>query len=174
MFPEILSDVKVIREPIILFMDLILTFLVISLIRRVLSTLKDFLKTIPNFRDKPIDSYIQVVMIFVWFVGVMIIFSIISGKDISAFLATLGALSAIILLIFRDTILGFVASIQVTINDMVRIGDWITMKSYNADGDVIEINLSTVKVQNFDKTITTIPTYRLAVSYTHPPSPRDS
>ena len=148
-------------RPIILFMDLILTFLVISLIRRVLSTLKDFLKTIPNFRDKPIDSYIQVVMIFVWFVGVMIIFSIISGKDISAFLATLGALSAIILLIFRDTILGFVASIQVTINDMVRIGDWITMKSYNADGDVIEINLSTVKVQNFDKTITTIPTYRL-------------
>ena len=161
LFPVILSDVKVIREPIILFMDLILTFLVISLIRRVLSTLKDFLKTIPNFRDKPIDSYIQVVMIFVWFVGVMIIFSIISGKDISAFLATLGALSAIILLIFRDTILGFVASIQVTINDMVRIGDWITMKSYNADGDVIEINLSTVKVQNFDKTITTIPTYRL-------------
>ena len=142
-------------------MDLLLTFLVISIIRRVLNTLKDFLKTIPNFRDKPIDSYIQVVMIFVWFVGIMIIFSIISGKDISAFLATLGALSAIILLIFRDTILGFVASIQVTINDMVRIGDWITMKSYNADGDVIEINLSTVKVQNFDKTITTIPTYRL-------------
>ena len=142
-------------------LDLLLTFLVISLIRRVLKTLKDFLKTIPNFRDKPIDSYIQVVMIFVWFVAIMIIFSIISGKDISAFLATLGALSAIILLIFRDTILGFVASIQVTINDMVRIGDWITMKSYNADGDVIEINLSTVKVQNFDKTITTIPTYRL-------------
>ena len=141
--------------------DLLLTFLVISIIRRVLNTLKDFLKTIPNFRDKPIDSYIQVVMIFVWFIGIMIIFSIISGKDISAFLATLGALSAIILLIFRDTILGFVASIQVTINDMVRIGDWITMKSYNADGDVIEINLSTVKVQNFDKTITTIPTYRL-------------
>ena len=161
LFPIILSDIKVISGPIILLMDLLLTLLVISIIRRVLNTLKDFLKTIPNFRDKPIDSYMQVVMIFVWFVGIMIIFSIISGKDIGAFLATLGALSAIILLIFRDTILGFVASIQVTINDMVRIGDWITMKSYNADGDVIEINLSTVKVQNFDKTITTIPTYRL-------------
>ncbi len=161
LFPIILNDIKVVGAPIVLMLDLLLTFLVISLIRRVLKTLKDFLKTIPNFRDKPIDSYIQVVMIFVWFVAIMIIFSIISGKDISAFLATLGALSAIILLIFRDTILGFVASIQVTINDMVRIGDWITMKSYNADGDVIEINLSTVKVQNFDKTITTIPTYRL-------------
>ena len=161
LFPIILGDLKVINGPVILLMDLLLTFLVISIIRRVLNTLKDFLKTIPNFRDKPIDSYIQVVMIFVWFVGIMVIFSIISGKDVGAFLATLGALSAIILLIFRDTILGFVASIQVTINDMVRIGDWITMKSYNADGDVIEINLSTVKVQNFDKTITTIPTYRL-------------
>ena len=74
-------------------------------------------------------------------------------------MATLGALSAVILLIFKDTLLGFVASIQVTINDTVRIGDWISMQSYNADGDVIEINLSTVKVQNFDNTITTIPTY---------------
>jgi miniconductance mechanosensitive channel len=78
-----------------------------------------------------------------------------------AFVTTLGALSAIILLIFRDTILGFVASIQVAVNDMVRIGDWITMEKYGADGDVIEINLTTVKVQNFDKTITTIPTYAL-------------
>ena len=91
----------------------------------------------------------------------MFIFSILSGKDIGTFLATLGALSAVIILIFKDSILGFVASIQVTINDTVRIGDWITMKSYNADGDVIEINLSTVKVQNFDNTITSIPTYKL-------------
>ena len=120
LFPIILNDIKVVGGPIVLILDLLLTFLVISLIRRVLKTLKDFLKTIPNFRDKPIDSYIQVVMIFVWFVAIMIIFSIISGKDISAFLATLGALSAIILLIFRDTILGFVASIQVTINDMTQ------------------------------------------------------
>jgi miniconductance mechanosensitive channel len=91
----------------------------------------------------------------------MIIFSILTGKDIGTFLATLGALSAVILLIFKDTILGFVASMQVTINDTVRIGDWISMSSFNADGDVIEINLSTVKVQNFDNTITTIPTYKM-------------
>ena len=91
----------------------------------------------------------------------MVIFTLLSGKDIGTFLTTLGALSAVILLIFKDTILGFVASIQVTINDTVRIGDWITMNSANADGDVVEINLSTVKVRNFDNTITTIPTYKL-------------
>ena len=109
------------------------------------------------------ESYkpLKVLIIFVWFIGIMFIFSILSGKDIGTFLATLGALSAVIILIFKDSILGFVASIQVTINDTVRIGDWITMKSYNADGDVIEINLSTVKVQNFDNTITSIPTYKL-------------
>lgn len=133
----------------------------IFLVRRLLNSIKDFLKTLKNFKDKPIDSYIQVIMIFVWFIGLMVIFSILSGKDISTFLATLGALSAVILLIFKDTLLGFVASIQVTINDTVRIGDWISMQSYNADGDVIEINLSTVKVQNFDNTITSIPTYKL-------------
>lgn len=133
----------------------------IFLVQRLLNSIKDFLKTLKNFKDKPIDSYIQVIMIFVWFIGLMVIFSILSGKDISSFLATLGALSAVILLIFKDTLLGFVASIQVTINDTVRIGDWISMQSYNADGDVIEINLSTVKVQNFDNTITSIPTYKL-------------
>ena len=73
----------------------------------------------------------------------------------------MGALSAVILLIFKDTILGFVASIQLSANDLIRIGDWITMEKYGADGDVIEINLNSVKVQNFDKTITTIPTYKL-------------
>src|SRR5690606_16598862 len=74
---------------------------------------------------------------------------------------TMGAASAVLLLIFKDTILGFVASIQVAINDTLRIGDWITMDKYGADGDVIEINLSTVQVQNFDKTITNIPTYAI-------------
>jgi miniconductance mechanosensitive channel len=76
-------------------------------------------------------------------------------------LTTFGAISALIFLIFKDTILGFVASIQVSVNDMVRIGDWITMEKFGADGDVIEINLATVKVRNFDNTTTTIPTYSL-------------
>ncbi len=136
-------------------------FLSIWIVRSLLRAIKDFLKSLTSFKDKPIESYVQVFMIFVWTLGMILAFSIITGKSIWTFLTALGAMSAVILLIFKDTILGFVASIQVAVNDTVRIGDWITMEKYGADGDVIEINLSSVKVQNFDKTITTIPTYHL-------------
>jgi len=135
--------------------------LALRIARSLLNTVKDNLKTLPRFKDKPIDSYIQVFMIFAWAGGILSILAIITDTDIWKFFTGLGAISAVLLLIFRDTILGFVASIQVSINDMVRIGDWITFEKYGADGDVIEINLATVKVQNFDKTITTIPTYAL-------------
>ena len=135
--------------------------LVLNIVRALLRTLNDYFKTLPNFKDKPIDSYIQVIMIFAWILGLLSAFAIITGIEFVEFITTIGAASAIILLIFKDSILGFVASIQVSINDIVRIGDWVTFEKYGADGDVIEINLSTVKVQNFDKTITTIPTYAL-------------
>ncbi len=131
------------------------------IVRSILNTFKDYLKTLPRIKDKPIDSYIQVFMIFGWLVGFMFAFSVITEQSFWKFFTALGAISAVTILVFRDTIMGFVASIQVSINDMVRIGDWITFDKYGADGDVIEINLSTVKVQNFDKTITTIPTYAL-------------
>ncbi|MFT6198075.1 MAG: miniconductance mechanosensitive channel [Nonlabens sp.] len=136
-------------------------FLALWIARGLLNTIKDYFKTLPKLRDKPIDSYIQVFMIFVWVLGVLAAFAIITGIEFIQFITTIGAASAVIILVFKDTILGFVASIQVSINDMVRIGDWITFEKYGADGDVTEINLSTVKVQNFDKTITTIPTYAL-------------
>jgi miniconductance mechanosensitive channel len=135
--------------------------LTLWIVRSVLHSLKDYFKTLANFKDKPIDSYIQVFMIFAWVFGVFSAIAIITRIPFINFITGLGAASAIIILIFKDTILGFVASIQVSINDMVRIGDWITFEKYGADGDVIEINLATVKVQNFDKTITTIPTYAL-------------
>lgn len=131
------------------------------IIRSVFHSLKDYLKGQPKYKDKPIDSYIQVIMIGLWVYGITYFILILFDTNITKLLATFGAISALIILIFRDTILGFVASIQVTVNDMVRIGDWITMEKYGADGDVIEINLATVKVQNFDNTITTIPTYFL-------------
>lgn len=134
---------------------------VVWLLRSVLLTLKDFLKTINAFKDKPVESYIQVVMIFTWLFALVLIFGIVSGRSVITLLTSLGALSAVLLLVFKDTILGFVASIQVTVNDTVRIGDWITMEKYGADGDVFEINLASVKVRNFDNTITTIPTYYL-------------
>ena len=103
----------------------------------------------------------KVCMICSWVLGKLYAIAIIIDTPFLAFITSVGAASDIIILVFRDTILGFVASIQVSINDMVHIGDWITFEKYGADGDVIEINLSTVKVQNFDKTITTIPTYAL-------------
>lgn len=135
--------------------------LLLWIVRSLLNALKSYFKTLPRLKDKPIDSYIQVFMIFAWFAGFAFAFAIITDVKLVAFFGALGAVSAVVILVFKDTILGFVASIQVSINDMVRIGDWITFEKYGADGDVIEINLSTVKVQNFDKTITTIPTYAL-------------
>ena len=144
-----------------LFVEIYSILLIIWIIKSFLRSVKDYLKTIESLKDKPIESFVQVCLIVVWFLGILIIFSLITGKEISTFLTAMGALSAVILLIFKDTILGFVASIQLSANDLIRIGDWITMEKYGADGDVIEINLNSVKVQNFDKTITTIPTYKL-------------
>ena len=130
-------------------------------LRSVFGSVKDFFKSIDRLKDKPIDSYIQVIMIFVWLTGIFATFAVITGISFWQFMTGLGTVSAIIILVFRDTILGFVASIQVSVNDMVRIGDWITFQKFGADGDVIEINLATVKVRNFDHTITTIPTYAI-------------
>lgn len=141
--------------------EALLIVLIIALIRAILKSVNDYLKTLASFKDKPLDSYVQVFMIFLWFIGGILILSVLTGKDISSFLTTLGALSAVLLFVFKDTILGFVASVQITVNDTVRIGDWISMPNSNADGDVISISLSTVQVQNFDKTITSIPTYKL-------------
>ena len=144
-----------------LILEVYFIFLIVWIIRSFLNAAKEIFKTIDSFKDKPVNSFVQVAMILVWFMAIILVFSILTGKEVSTFLTAMGALSAVILLIFKDTILGLVASIQLTSNDLIRIGDWITMKQFGADGDVIEINLNSVKVQNFDKTITTIPTYKL-------------
>jgi miniconductance mechanosensitive channel len=148
-------------ENLIIIIEALTIVLFIITVKSVLSTVKDYFKLTPSLKHIPIDSYIQVVMIFLWFIGIILILSVLTGREVGTFLASLGALSAIIILVFRDTILGFVSSIQITVNDTVRIGDWITMVDSGADGTVVEVNLSTVKVQNFDNTITTIPTYKL-------------
>ncbi|QBZ98437.1 mechanosensitive ion channel family protein [Flavobacterium sangjuense] len=131
------------------------------IIKTIFNALRDHLKLNPRYSDKPIDSYIQVIMIVLWVFAFIFVVSKIFDIRTSTMLGTFGAISAIIILIFRDTILGFVASVQVSLNDMVRIGDWITFDKFGADGDVIEINLATVKVRNFDNTTTTIPTYSM-------------
>ncbi len=159
--PIVFSDFSEFEKVVEKGLQVFAILLTLWIVRSVLNTLKDYFKTLPRLNDKPIDSYIQVFMIFAWVGGVLSAIAIITNIPFFQFLTGMGAASAIIFLIFKDTILGFVASIQVSINNMVNIGDWITFDKYGADGDVIEINLATVKVQNFDKTITTIPTYAL-------------
>lgn len=141
--------------------DIFLIFYVIWLLMSVIKAFFDTLNKKPNLKDKPLESYAQVIKIILYCIGFIVLFSILTGKNPVHILTGLGALSAVLMLVFKDPILGFVASIQVSANDMVRIGDWITMPKYDADGDVFEISLTTVKIRNFDKTITTIPPYSL-------------
>ena len=141
--------------------DVYLIFYIIWLIMSIINAATDTLRLKSSLKDKPLDSYVQVIKIIFYIIGFIILFSILTGQDTTAVIAGLGAGSAIMMLIFKDSILGFVASLQVSANDMVRIGDWITMPKYGADGDVIQITLTTVKVRNFDKTITTLPPYAL-------------
>lgn len=141
--------------------EIYIVLLSLWIIKTIFNALRDHLKLNPRYSDKPIDSYIQVIMIVLWIFAFIFVVSKIFDITTGTMLGTFGAISAIIILIFRDTILGFVASVQVSLNDMVRIGDWITFDKFGADGDVIEINLATVKVRNFDNTTTTIPTYSM-------------
>lgn len=115
----------------------------------------------PEAAGRPIKGYIQVVKIAVFALGAILILSTLIDRSPLLLLSGLGAMAAILMLVFKDTILSLVASVQLTSNDMLRVGDWIEMPDLNADGDVIDIALHTVKVQNWDKTITTIPTWKL-------------
>lgn len=139
--------------------------LIIIAISRILiafiNALQAILQETPNLKDKPLQSYSQLLKIIVYITIGILIFSIVTGRTPMFFITAMGAMSAIVLLIFKDTILGFIGSIQLASNDMVRVGDWISMEKYGADGNVIEINLATIKVRNWDLTITTIPTYAL-------------
>lgn len=140
--------------------DVYIILLCVFILRSILKSIRSYLNEFEKYKDKPLDSYLQVLMMFIWGIGIFFIVNTLTGYSTIS-VASMSAASAVILLIFKDTILGFVASIQITINDMVKIGDWITFSKYGADGTVIEINLATVRVQNFDKTFTTIPTYSL-------------
>jgi miniconductance mechanosensitive channel len=159
--PVILNDYVYWESVFGKLVGIYIVLLVLWIIRTIFNAFRDYLKQKPEYSDKPIDSYIQVIMIILWMIGITVIISELFEIKPNTLFTTIGAVSAIIILIFRDTILGFVASVQVSLNDMVRIGDWITFDKFGADGDVIEINLATVKVRNFDNTTTTIPTYSM-------------
>ena len=115
----------------------------------------------PMAKERPLKGFVQLVQIAVWVVGGVMIIAAILNRSPLLLLSGFGAMTAILLLVFRDTILSLVASVQLTAQDMVRVGDWIEMPQFGADGDVVDVQLHTVKVQNWDKTITTIPTHRL-------------
>mgnify|MGYP000268281113 FL=1 len=112
-------------------------------------------------KNLPIQGFLQAIKLFIALVAIIFMIAVIIGRSPMLIVSGLGAMTAVMMLVFKDPIMGFVAGIQLSVNDMLRIGDWLDMPSYGADGDVIEIGLTTVKVQNWDKTITTIPTYAL-------------
>lgn len=136
-----------------------ITLVVILIIISTISASHVYFSTSNTYKDKPIASFTQLAKIVVWIIGIVFMLSILIDRNPLALFGALGAVSAVILLIFKDTILGFIASIQLTINDMVRIGDWVSVPKYGADGDVIGIYLTTIKVRNWDRTISTVPTY---------------
>ena len=128
---------------------------------RALAYANELYERLPRSKNRPIKGFVQVVKILVLCGAAIITISVLIDQSPLLLLSGLGAITAVLLLVFKDTILSLVASVQLTSNDMLRVGDWIEMPAMNADGDVIDISLHTVKVQNFDKTITTIPTHRL-------------
>jgi len=132
---------------------------VVWVVSSVLNALHEFALRSTYFRDKPILSYVQLGKLVTYMVAGVLMFSVVFGKSPLVVLSAFGAVAAVLLFVFKDTILGLVASIQISANDMLRVGDWVTMEKYQADGDVVKITLNTIVVQNFDKTITTIPSY---------------
>lgn len=134
---------------------------VVLLVSAVVDGVNRIYDSYPVARNRPIKVFMQVIKIFIYCIAVIVVVSIIMDKDPRALLVGLSAFAAVLMLIFKDAILGFVAGVQLIANRMVKLGDWIVMPSANADGEVLEINLTTVKVQNWDKTISTIPTYRM-------------
>ena len=141
--------------------DVWLVFISIMIIDSVLSTIRDYYQRYEIAKERPIDSLVQVLKIIAYVIGGLIVISIFIDKDVSTLLFSLGTMSAVLMLIFRDPILGFIGGLQLTFNEMVRIGDWISVPKYDADGVVLEITLTVVKVQNWDKTISMVPTYAL-------------
>lgn len=133
----------------------------ITVLNALLNAFEAIYRSFEVSKIRPIKGYIQVAKIVLFIIGGIIVISNLIGQNPLIILSGLGALSAVLMLVFKDSILGLVAGVQLSSNDMVRVGDWIEMPKYNADGDVIDITLNTVKVMNFDKTITMIPSYAL-------------
>ena len=140
-------------------------FTVLVVINSFLNALSNIYQNYEVSKSKPIKGYIQAIKVILYIIGAILIIASLLNKSPNALFVGLGTLSAVLMLVFKDPLLGFVGGIQLSSNNMIRIGDWIAMHKYGADGNVIDISLTSVKVQNWDKTITTIPTYALVTDY---------
>ncbi len=151
------SVIAFIHGALSIYMIIILMLVLNSL----LNTVEDVYQNFPAAREVPIKGFIQALKIILYFLTIVFVTSIFLNKTPVYLLSGVGVMATVLMLVFKDSILGFVAGIQLATNKMVAVGDWIEMPKYGADGDVLEVALTTVKVQNWDKTITTIPTYAL-------------
>ncbi len=151
------STVQLMRNLAMGYMVLMLTLALTA----TLSAVNSIYAASPVAKHRPLKGFVQLLQIIVWVFGSVLIISAVLDRSPLLLLGGFGAMTAILLLIFKDTILSLVASVQLTAQDMVRVGDWLEMPQFGADGDVVDVQLHTVKVQNWDKTITTIPTHRL-------------
>ena len=160
-----LGEFELLTWAIHIVTSIYIVFVIINVISALLNGFNDIYQTYEIAKEKPIKGYIQVVKIITYIIAAVAIITILLGDQNFGWIAGFGAFSAVLMLIFKDPILGFVGGIQLSANNMVRIGDWIEMPKYGADGTVIDISLTTVKVQNWNRTITTIPTYTLVTDY---------
>ncbi|MEE9465226.1 MAG: mechanosensitive ion channel domain-containing protein [Candidatus Neomarinimicrobiota bacterium] len=147
--------------PLERLLSAIITWLVVLVIAALLNAAHDIFKDTEFAQRLGLKSYLQIIKLGLYILGVIVAVSLLMGRSPWVLLSGVGALTAVLLLIFRDTLLSFVASLQISSNDLVRVGDWIEIPDFEADGDVIDIALHTIKVQNWDKTITTFPTHKL-------------
>ena len=159
--PSVFIDFQFLTPIIHKLVEVYVIGVILMVFISIFKALEHYFSNSKKFKDKPIESYFQLAKLIAYFIAGIFILSVALGKSPIYLLSAFGAMTAIIMLIFKDTILGFVASIQIAANDMLRVDDWLEMSKYGADGDVIKITLNTVKVRNWDKTITTIPTYAL-------------
>lgn len=162
LLPQVLPDFPDTAAALLKVVKIAEIFVVTMILSSIVSTLEDIYNTHEMSKLKPITSLVQVIKIVLYVIAVLVCIAYLLDTSISTILISLGTISAVLMLVFQDFIKGFVGSIQLSANDMLRIGDWIAMGP--ADGNVLEINLTTVKVKNWDNTITTIPTYTLVSS----------
>jgi miniconductance mechanosensitive channel len=156
--PRVDADLeKVLLNVTSAYMILIVTFTVTA----ILGAANTIYEAQPRSRQRPIKGFVQLVQLIIWIIGIILFVAALMDRSPVLLLSGFGAATAVLMLVFKDTLLSLVASVQLNAQDMVHVGDWIEMPQFGADGDVIDVQLHTVKVQNWDKTITTIPTHRL-------------